>query len=131
MRKPAKLLDGNSMWRWLLLAVLLTGIVSQNFNPPRSIYRIEEVVAGSGNQAISAKTGAFFHSSQKTGKQFVYSNKYRLQCERLRFLSQSSQIHADLAISTAPNLLPILMRATGRHLKIRRQSSEEPFHFLS
>lgn len=130
MRKPAILLDGKSMWRWLLLATLLTGIVSQNFTEPRSVYRIEEVISASEKAAVSGQADTFF-SLQKTDQQTVHSHQYRLQCERLRFLSLCNQINAELAISNAPDLLHILMRATGQHLKSRSQSPEEPFHLLS
>ncbi|MCF0061243.1 hypothetical protein MUK70_18545 [Dyadobacter chenwenxiniae] len=130
MKEQAQFRDGKSMWRWLLFALLLTGIVSQNFAEPKSVYRIEEVIS-SLRTGRTSNIDTFSHSVPRADKPFAQSNNFRLQCERFRFLSRSIQIHTELAISSAPDLLPILMRATGRHLESRSQSREEPSHFLS
>ncbi|MCF2491560.1 hypothetical protein [Dyadobacter sp. CY347] len=131
MRKPAILLDGKSMWRWLLLALLLTSIVSQNFAEPKSIYRIEEVISNAGKNVRSYKTGTFCFSSENLNKQNAHSNYYSLQYEHLRALSKTRQLNTELAISTAPDIQPIRMQATGQLLKNRSYSSEKPFQFLS
>ncbi|MCF2503304.1 hypothetical protein L0663_07950 [Dyadobacter sp. CY107] len=129
MREKPEFKNGNSMWRWLILALLLTSIVSENFAEPRSIYRIEEVISNVKETLPAA--APFSHFSENLNKAAAPSNKYQLQRKRLRILSEMLHLHTELAISNAPALLPMVMRATGQYLKSRSISSEEPIHFHS
>ncbi|WP_026630646.1 hypothetical protein [Dyadobacter alkalitolerans] len=131
MREKLTFLEGKSMWRWLLLALLLTSIVSHHFAEPKSIYRIEEVISNGSKESHLRKTGTFSYAFKSTDKRKCSPKSLSLQFGRLRFLSQSLQIHTALAVFNAPDLLPILMNATGQQLNRKSQSSEEPFPFHS
>lgn len=131
MREKLTFLEGKSMWRWLLLALLLTSIVSHHFAEPKSIYRIEEVISNGSRESHLRKTGTFSYAYYSTDKQKCSPKSHLLQFGRLRSLSKSLQIHTALAVSNAPDLQPIIMNATGQHLNGRSQSSDEPFPFHS
>jgi hypothetical protein len=131
MREQLTFLDGKSIWRWLLLALLLTSIVSHHFAEPKSIYRIEEVISNGSQKSHLRKTGTFSYAYKSTDKQKCSPKSHSRQFGRLRFLSESLQIHTALAVSTAPDLQPIIMNATGQHINGKSQSSEEPFPFRS
>ncbi|MCE7065426.1 hypothetical protein [Dyadobacter sp. CY326] len=129
MKEKRVIGNGNSMWRWLLLAFLLTSIVAQNFAEPRSVYRIEEVISAAKVEERAPKIAALSHSFTGFDKLTVHFKSRNLQCEQFIFLSQKLHLKTALAVSLAPDLLHIVMRATGQFLKNRSFSSEEPFHF--
>jgi hypothetical protein len=129
MRKKLLIGNINSAFRWLLLALLFTGVVAENFSEERSVYKIEEILADAHNRDFARNLShlTYSHYARKKISNDCFGKKD--DHKFLEFLSQKLQFKTELTIANAPDTLTLIMRATGHSLKSKSLASGD--HFIS
>ena len=131
MKEKSSIRNGKSVLQWLLLALLLTNVVSYNFSEPKSVYQVEQTFLGQTRIRSAGKIAqiSYFHCAKPELPVSCFGKK--AQYQRIALLCQKHHSQTELTISTSPETLVLAKLALGFAIHKQSRLAEENFISVS